>query len=268
MTPVNKPRSADAGHRIESAGNNFESGAGACVNPRHMNRTLLMAALVSSFTALAQDMAPPPPPPPDAPEAEEQGRVRWGVDGQIGVLLPQTTVTFGAEGRVGYQINRTFGAFVNGGATFGFGVGGSLNPNGAVSTSLSIAGWWKLGVLGEMTLFDRLSIAAGPAIANGGWAGVLATANSTNSSSSTTGVVAGGFMPALDLKVGLNLGHRNERTGRRSGFNIGLDVLFLFAPNAAYTKVTADSMGGSVTANTTGLAVGVMPALTLGYDAR
>jgi hypothetical protein len=234
-----------------------------------MNRTLLMAALVSSFTALAQDMAPPPPPPPDAPVAEEEGRVRWGIDGQIGVLLPQTTVTFGAEGRVGYQVNRTFGVFVNGGATFGFGVGGSVNPNGTTSASISVAGWWKLGVLGEVTLFDRLSFAAGPAIADGGWAGVAATASNTNGgSASTTTVVAGGFMPALDLKVGLNLGRRNERTGRRSGFNIGLDLLVLFAPNAAYTKVTGDSMGGSVTANTSGLAVGVMPALTLGYDAR
>ncbi len=233
-----------------------------------MNRTLMMAALVSSFTALAQDsMAPPPPPPPDAPMVEEQGRVRWGIDGQIGLLLPQTTVTFGAEGRIGYQVNRTFGVFVNGGATFGFGVGGSVNPNGTTSASISVAGWWKLGVLGEMTLFDRLSIAAGPAIADGGWAGVAASAN-TNGAASTTTVVAGGFMPALDLKIGLNLGHRNERTGRRSGFNIGLDVLFLFAPNAAYATVTGDSMGGSVTANTTGLAVGVMPALTLGYDAR
>ncbi len=236
-----------------------------------MTRSLLAATLVSSLSALAQSEPPPPPPPmvampTDAP-LEEEGRVRWGVDGQIGVLIPQVAVLFGAEGRVGYQFNRSFAVYANLGANGGFGIGASVDSSGRVTTgSISVAGWWKVGVLAELTVADRLALAAGPALASGGWAGVSATAG-TNGGSATT-VVAGGFMPAIDVKVGLGLGNRNPRTGRRQGFNLGLDLMILFAPNAAYVTAAGSGSGGSAEVRTSGLAVGFAPSLTLGFDAR
>lgn len=237
-----------------------------------MTRPLVTAVvLLSSFSALAQ--TPPPPPPPsayaaDAPvEREEQGRVRWGVNAQLGLFLPQTAVMIGAQGRVGYQFSRLLAIYGDIGANVGFGIGGSVSRSGAVQGSINIVTYWKLAALAELTLGDHFNVAAGPLIASGAWAGISAGADASGSANQTT-VVAGGWMPGLDARLGFGFGSRNPNTGRRSGFNIGLDFVVLFAPNSLYTRTEAGAGGASVEVKSNGLAVGFVPTLTLGFDAR
>jgi hypothetical protein len=237
----------------------------------NMTRPLIFSALFfSSLSALAQ--TPPPPPPPsayaaDAPvEREEEGRIRWGVNAQLGVFLPQTAVMFGAQGRVGYQFSSLLAVYGDIGADVGIGIGGSVSPSGATSASINIVTYWKLAALAELTLGDHFNVAAGPLIASGAWAGISAAASNSGATQST--VVAGGWMPGVDARLGFGFGSKNPHTGRRSGFNIGLDFVVLFSPNSLYTHTEAGAGGASVEVQNSGLAVGFVPTLTLGYDAR
>jgi len=196
----------------------------------------------------------------DAPTIEEEGRVRWGINAQVGAFLPQTAVMFGVEGRVGYQFDRLLAVYLNLGGAVGLGLSASSTSTGA-SASASVVAYWTAGILGELTLFDHLVLAAGPALADGAWAG--AVASSSAAGTSTSSVTSAGFMPALDFKLGVGLGGRRPH-GRRSHFTLGVDLLVLFSPNAQYTTTPS---GGSGTV-THGLAVGFAPTLMLGYDAR
>jgi len=144
----------------------------------------------------------------------------------------------------------------------GLGLGASANSSSS-SASLNLIGYYTAGILGELTLGDHFVLALGPALAGGGWAGFVA--KTTGTETSTTAVFAGGgSMVAIDLKLGVGLGKRHAQ-GRRNHFSLGLDVLVLFAPNSLYTTT---SSAGTITAETRGLAVGVAPTLTLGFDAR
>jgi hypothetical protein len=235
-----------------------------------MIRSTSLALALVSLSALAQAEGPPPPPPPppppmvDTPMEEEAdvGRVRWGINAQLGAFLPQPAVMFGLEGRVGYQLSRMLGFYFNLGGAVGVGFTASSTSTSS-SASLNVVAYWTVGFLGELTFFDHLFLALGPTLADGAWAGVAASAN-TGGTSSTTVVATAGFMPALDFKVGFGLGGRNARTGRRNHFTLGVDVLVLFAPNATYVRST----NGGADVTTHGLAVGLVPTLMLGYDAR
>jgi hypothetical protein len=233
-----------------------------------MNRPLLAASLLCSLASFAQEVVAAPP-PADVPvsEAPELGRLRYGADTNIGVFLPQTAVMIGAEGRLGYQFNRTYALYANLGLQVGLGIGGSVSSTGA-SASINIVSFWHLGVLGEMSLADHLTLAAGPVLASGAWAGIAASGNSTTGSSATE-VVAGGMMPGLDFKVGFSPAPRDPVTGRRQGFTIGLDAMLLFAPNSVYVHTEAGTNGSAgAEVRTSGLAVGFVPTLTLGYEGR
>ena len=77
-------------------------------------------------------------------------------------------------------------------------------------------------------------------------------------------------MFGLDGRLGLNLGRAHGPPSyRRSGFNIGLDVMAIFRPNTLVTTETSDA-NGNFTANASSamLTASVIPMLTLGYDAR
>lgn len=246
-----------------------------------MKTTLLLTALVSA-SALAQDAAtsPPPPPPPqaDAPmaapmaapmeETDPGGRIRWGVSGNLGWHLPSPAFTFGAEGRIGYQITNMFGAYAIIGGTVGLGFGVNTDIKNA-SVSLTAISYYYFGAIAELLLADIFYVGGGFVGASGAYVGASVGASSEGRAQ-VSNIVSAGFKPGLDVRLGLALGRKQGPPSfRKGGFNLGLDALVLFHPNAVVTTVTADSngnAGASVTTN--GLAVSVVPMLMLGYDAR
>ena len=245
-----------------------------------MNKTLLLTAFVSA-SAFAQGEAtsPPPQPPPaapppaaapaDAPLAMDQdpgGRVRWGVSGNLGWHLPQSAFTFGAEGRIGYQISNMFGAYAIVGGTVGLGFGGSVSGSGA-SISATALSYYYFGAIAELMLADIFYVGGGPVLANGGLVG--ATVSGGTSGAGASAFVDSGLCPGIDLRLGLGLGRPNPAPSfRRGGFNLGLNALILFRPDTAVTRASAGMGGASVDVTTNELAVTVAPMLMLGYDSR
>lgn len=212
---------------------------------------------------------PPPPPPPavDAPKESAKGRVRWGLGAGLGTFIPATMVTFKAEGRVGYQVSQLFSAYAIAGGTAGLGLGVDTSIQGA-SFSLSATYHYYLGALAEVIFGDLFFVGAGPVLANGVWGGVGAKGTS-NGVAEITSIFASGWMPALDLRLGLGFG-KPKGTGRRSQFSLTLEGMVLFSPNSVYTRVRADGPNGTAGAEVkeNGLAVGVVPTLMFGYDGR
>ncbi len=243
-----------------------------------MNKSLLLTVALVSASAFAQETAPPPPPPQpiaspvrpvDSPMVEEDpgGRVRWGVSGDFGWHIPQSAFTFGAEGRIGYQISNMISAFAIAGFTVGLGIGGSGTATGA-SVSLTALSYYYFGAIAEFMLGNLFYFGGGPVIANGALAGI--TANGGTNGGGFTTVAHAGLMPGLDLRLGLGLGRQaGAPSFRRGGFNIGLDALILLHPNAVVGRAQTDSMGNTgAEVRTNELIVTATPMITLGYDAR
>lgn len=233
-----------------------------------MHRPALGALiLLSSFAALAQQaVSPPPPPPPqqsaDAPAEDEGGRVRWGVNAQLGAFFPATSVVFGLEGRVGYQFSPLFAVYGDIGGVGGFGIGASASSSGA-SATVSLTSFWHLGVNAELTLGDHFYVAAGPHFASAAWGTITATGGTSGGSGSLG--AAYGPMPALDVRLGFMTGAKRPGGGRR-GFSIGLDAMTLFAFNGITATASGNDMGGGASIERRGLVVGIAPTLTLGFD--
>lgn len=247
-----------------------------------MRNSLLLTALVSA-SAFAQETPPPPPPPlpppqpvavaspvsrpMDAPMEDPGGRVRWGVSGNLGWHIPQSAFTFGAEGRIGYQVSNLFSAYAIVGGTVGLGIGGSVNTTGA-SVSITALSYYYFGAIGEVMLGDLFYFGGGPVLANGALAGVSASGG-TGGAGVTT-VVDTGLMPGLDLRLGLGLGRpHGPPSFRRGGFNLGINALILLHPDTTVGRasVNADgTLGAEIKSNE--LIATVTPMLMLGYDAR
>lgn len=242
-----------------------------------MKTTLLLTALVSA-SALAQESAPPPPPPQpvaaapmpmDAPMEDPGGRVRWGVSGNLGWHLPSSAFTFGAEGRIGYQISNMFGAYAIVGGTVGLGFGVSTSIQGA-NVSITALSYYYFGAIAELMLGNLFYVGGGPVLANGAYVGASVGA-SADGVAEVKNIVAAGLKPGLDIRLGLGLGRASGPPSfRRGGFNLGLDALILFHPNSIITTIRADGPNGTAGAGVTtnGLTVSLVPMLMLGYDAR
>jgi hypothetical protein len=243
-----------------------------------MNRFALLALVLSaslsvSRSALAQQPTPPPPPPPqptqspmvaaDVEPAEQGGHVRWGVNARIGAFLPQTSVVFGLEGRVGYSFNPYFALYGETGFVAGFGVGATVAP-GATGGSGTLNGIaiWHVGVNAEATIADHFYIAAGPQFVYGGWGGVTG-GGSVNGQTFVRTVASGGVMPGLDMKLGFMTGKLRPNGGRR-GFSIGVQTMLLFQFNAIYASALIG--GGAQFDISQSFLLGVTPMLMLGYD--
>jgi hypothetical protein len=177
---------------------------------------------------------------------ESEGRVRWGVDHRLGLMgfpyfgapgsvaicffsgteQPPTGGGVGLEARVGYQASRLFGAYVNAVALVGWPlhafVGGSL--------------------LAELTFLDHLSLAIGPGGGYAAWPRDLGDARAAIT---------------LDVRLGYTFGSRDDSTGRRRGFTLGLDFLLFFDGTRPPSGPTSS---GGVSA--------MSLALTAGFDAR
>jgi hypothetical protein len=257
-----------------------------------LKNTLILTAFVSATTtsalAFAQDQtgdaAPPPPPPPPvqtapeppkamvpvAPQEKEDlgGRVRWGVSANLGWHLPQSMFTIGSEGRIGYQISNMLSVYGAIGGTAGFGFGASVGFDG-VEVSLNAISYYYLGAIAEAMFGDLFYVGGGPVLANGAIAGIT-TGVDPDGVAEVTEVASAGIKPGLNIRFGLGFGKPSGPSMRRGGFNLGIDTLTLFHPSSVFVKTRADGPNGEAGASvtTTGLAVSVIPMLTLGYDSR
>jgi hypothetical protein len=247
-----------------------------------MRKWFATAALMAAPVFAQDTTSPPPPPPPVAPsavaltpadapleEGDPGGRVRWGVSGKLGWNFPQSAFTFGAEGRVGYQLSNAFSLYGALGAAAGFGFGASFNANGnSASVSVTALSYYYFAAVAEGILGDVFYFGGGPVLASAALLGVSSTGGTSGGEITT--YVANGFAPGLTGRLGLNLGRaRGAPTFRRGGFNIGIDTTMLIYPNALVGKVAVDSSGNAgaeVRGNAP--AVTVSPMLVLGYDAR
>jgi hypothetical protein len=232
-----------------------------------------------SLSASAQEAPPDPaatPAPAAAPapaatpaqpaEPPDDGHFRWGISPMGGTFFPgPTTIAFGIEGRAGYAFNQSVTLFGSIGSVAGVGFGGDVTQNGA-AVSVSAISYWYIGANVDALVAGPLFVGAGAAIGRGGWGVVSQSASSTGGSQEV--IAAGGLMPSANARLGLHVGKVNEKTGKRPGFAIALDLRVLIAPDSASTSQSAGSGGASQSVTTSTTAVGYSPMLMLGYDLR
>jgi len=231
------------------------------------------ASILFSVAASAQP-APTTPAPatPVTGETTEpvstpnEGHFRWGVSPMAGTFFPgPTTVAFGVEGRAGYAFNQTVTLFGTLGTAAGVGLGGDVSAKGA-STEVSAISYWYIGANIDALVAGPLFVGAGAAIGKGGWGVVSQSASSAGGSQEV--VAAGGVMPSGNLRLGLMTGKLNEKTGKRGGFAIALDLRVLIAPDSASSSQQASASGASQSVATSTTAIGYSPMLMLGYELR
>jgi hypothetical protein len=172
---------------------------------------------------------------------------------------------FGAEGRLGYQVNSMLGVYGTAGFAAGFGIGASSDAKGS-SAGISGVSYWYLGANAEALLADPLFIAGGFGIGGAAWGSISGGVNSAESSASGETIAAGGLTPQGNVRVGLGFGNRNPTTGKKSGLTLALDLRVLWAPNSVKETAAGGPNGASVKTDTA--AFGFAPMLMIGYDLR
>jgi hypothetical protein len=254
-----------------------ESTISPVVEAAPMNKTLLLLTALVSASAFAQETAPPPPPPQpapvamvaaDAPMEDPGGRVRWGMGVNLGWNIPTSAFVGGVEGRVGWQLSRMLSIFGFLGAHFGLGINASVQGSVAQG-GVTLFGAYYAGAIAEAMLADFFYFGGGALIGSGGYGGFQVGANS-NGATTVSELGQLGLMFGIDGRLGINLGRpKGPPSYRRSGFNIGLDVMAIFRPNTVIATQTADASGNfGATVNTNALTASVIPMLTLGFDSR
>jgi hypothetical protein len=211
--------------------------------------------------AFAQETPAPSPPAaplavfPDAPPQDLGGRFRFGLSANLGWNIPSAAFAYGAEARLGYQATPSFAAYLA--------VGGMSDAKYDISAGCHFdacpgePSWlWTLrylyaGAFAEFILADRFYVGGG----------LVGAGGSYDYPAETVHVTATGFKPGVDVRFGVALGRREAAPSFRwHAFTIGLDVLVLFHPNAAYTNLSDPVRYGT--------SVSVTPILALGYDGR
>lgn len=235
-----------------------------------MNKGLLLTLLVSTLAA-AQPATPPEKPAADVPvETKEDpgGRIRWGASGSVGWHVPAPALTFGGEGRIGYQVSKMFSAYLAVGGTAGVGFGVSAGFEGA-TVSVTAISYYYFGALAELYLGNLFFVAGGPVLANGGYGGATMGASSSGVAEQNI-IASGGIKPGLNIRLGLGLPGPAKPSFRRGGFTLGVDTMILFHLNSTIVTQRADGPNGTAGASvtTTGTTVSIVPMLMIGYDGR
>ena len=189
------------------------------------------------------------------PEEEDDdggdGRFRGGVGGLLGAFFPGGVWQFGPEGRLGYQIDDLMAVYASFGAHAGFRI--KQDDNGDSSFNAGAAVF--VSPMFEVTLADIFFAGIGPQIMWGTFAS-LDTAVSGESVGADVGVFAG-LLPGFKVKTGVGFG--SDAPDRRKQFTLALDLSVVFGDRYEVTST------GSVER---GVAVGVLPMLAIGYDAK
>lgn len=226
--------------------------------------------------AHAQETTPPPMPAPEPvtapPPVEMQvpvqvpqnlgnavladpgNRFRWGISGNIGALAPGSgfAPALGVDARFGWQFSNAFSLYAIIGATGG--IQFSDTNNGLFNQYVGADVEWMVA--------DLFFVAVGPVASNASFRTTLI--NTGLPGVSSIEAQASGPRFSLDARAGFHLGSINPQTWRRSGFSIGVQAMTTFYGGAQLTEVRTDGSRRS----SIGLAVGVVPMLMLGYDAR
>jgi hypothetical protein len=200
------------------------------------------------------------------PNDTSHGRFRGGVSGNIGAFLPPPIFQIGASGRLGYQINDLFAVYGGFGAQAGFGVNVGVSDDSA-STSVSFGGGVFAEAIFEATLADVFFVGAGPMIFYGAFVSVD-QAVSTNGNTATAEEHVSSFSGALPgIKIRTGVGFGKNRPDRRKQFTLAADLAILFGERYS-AGVTGSSNGNAGAYVRDGVAVGILPMLSLGYDAK
>lgn len=212
---------------------------------------LLLAGVLASPHADAEEANLPSPPPAGAPtpsgssaspkgpndakpnEAEEKEgaddfRLRIGFNFNGGAIVAPATVGGGGFAfRVGIQPNHLLGVYYQFMPLIF--AGASVGTTSASASAIAMA---QNSVLVSLTPIDLFEIAAGPSVDYAGLAFAEAGVGGTGTSGG-----AGTFF-GLATRAALHLGGKNEKTGRRTSFTIGLDPHFIFGAGSTVIAIT------------------------------
>ena len=213
------------------------------------------APAASAAAASAAPAMPVPPPP--APR-EPMFRVRAGADGAPALFVPGISYGANFSGRIGVQIKKMWGAYVDVGG--GFGLGGSISAGtGGGGVSIDVADYWRLGFMGEIDLGRYFFLSLGPGVCGCTWGGVEQVATSMGGSQAA--FVASGYFPMILSRVGVGIGRG------RNKFTIALENMVTFGQMTEVSQ-NASTTGADQSVKIGNLAVGWAPGLMFGWDLR
>ena len=197
------------------------------------------------------------------PTEENAGRFRGGVSGNLGAFVPGPIVLLGAEGRFGYQINDMLAAYGGIGAMAGIGFGVGVSDTGGSGT-VSLGAALAFNAMFEATFANVFFVAAGPQILWGSFVSESIYAD-TQAATGVTASVFSGILPGLKARIGVGFG--KEQPSRRKQFTLAFDASLMFGER----YLVVDNVTPTGEANVLvkdGIAVGFIPALSLGFDAK
>lgn len=180
------------------------------------------AAPTGAAPAAGPNAAPPPGAIHHDDVDHERVRFRFGVglNGGYGFGSGLAGGAFGAVVRAGVQINRMWGAYFQESAL----IFAAADPAGRGALAVVAA----QSLVASLNPVDFLEIALGPSfdVAAGGSVSVKP--------GDVGATVFGGQYFGLQSRVALHLGGRDEFTGRRRGFGLGLEFHPTFTPNPVF----------------------------------
>lgn len=208
-----------------------------------------------------------PPPPPERSSIEEdmdfEPRFRSGVGVSYGAFFPGPVHFFGLEGRAGFQINDLMGICSTAGVMFGF-HNDVVSEGGNLSFERSFGGLGYASILFEVTFVDSIYVALGPELAGGAIIQEEAALSADEVEAGGDVSVFYGFLPGARARVGFGFG---DNWGvHRKQFTFGFDAHLLVGQRVV---VQGSAGGAGLTLGAgTGPAVGILPAVFLGYDSK
>ena len=162
----------------------------------------------------------------DSPRATQSSeasssRFRWGISVGGGPLVGgYEGGAGGIDARFGMQIDPLLAVY--GQPIVLLGAGASVDAEGASASALAMVG---VGVLGDITLFDLIYLAAGPELLFG------EVGQGEASVDSLSAEAASGVFFSIASRAGIALGSVQPK--RRSAFTIGLDMHVVFTEDVA-----------------------------------
>ncbi len=198
--------------------------------------------------------APLAPPPAREPFA----RIRAGADGAPALFVPGVSYGVNFSGRIGVQLKRMWGVYLDVGGGFGF--GGSISAGtGGGGVAINVADYWRLTPMAEADIGRLFFVALGPGVCGCTWGGVRQIA--TPNGASQAAYVADGYFPELTARVGIGFGRTRNR------FTLALETMIVFGSMTQVSQ-NASTAGADQSVRIGNSAVGVAPALVFGWDLR
>jgi hypothetical protein len=204
-------------------------------------------------------MQPPPqasmPPVVAAPApAPSELKLRLGANLGIMMFSPGPSYGLNFSARAGVRLGSLLAAYLDAGKGFGLGGGGSVSQSGA-SLSVNVVGYWRVGVVGELTL-GPLFLSLGPALFNGSWVGVSESGGTSGASQEV--YAAGGYFPSAIGRLGFAFGDTNK-------FTLAVEGMAVLGKVTEVSQ-SGGTSGASQSVKTGNRALAYSPALMLGWD--